>query len=307
MLVSLPFGIVDRVRLAYQEGYLTSIVAISTGFVGLAVLLIAINLRLSLPGLVAAISLPPVIALFINGYELFRRRRPWLSPSVGRASRSIAIRLARLGFLFFVLQLAVAVAFQSDVIVAGLVVGPTGAATYSVALKFFFVVPSLIALFLATLWPAYAEALARSDHVWIRNTLRQSMTIAGLVSLGASLFLLVAGRWLIRLWTGGAIDPPFELLLGAALWSVTYSVLNAVAMLLNAASVVMFQVAVAAVMAVASITLSVVLAKVVGLSGVVWGTLIAYVVFSALPVLVFLPRLMRSIESRSVPDDVGHG
>jgi len=298
-LFSLPLGVIDRVRSAYQEGYISSVLGFVASLAGVLATLIAILLKLPLPWLVALISLPPVAALLANGFELFRRRRPWLAPHLRRADRRVAIKLAKIGFLFMILQLAVAVAYQSDVVVAGSVLGPKAAATYSVTLKFFFLAPSFLGMFLATLWPAYTEALARGDTRWVRQTLARSVAIAGLVSGGAALGLVLIGGWVIRTWTGGAIDPPVELLVGAALWSVVYATFTAIAMLLNAASVVLFQVVLASTMAIASIGLSILLANIIGLPGIVWGTLLAYVVFAAIPVLVFMPRFLRSLERKS--------
>ena len=298
-LLSLPLGVIDRIRSAYQEGYISSSLGLVAAFAAVLATVIAIRLKLPLPWLVAVISVPPVAALLANGFELFRRRRPWLAPRLRRADRRVAVKLARIGFLFLILQLAVAVAYQSDVVVAGSVLGPKAAATYSVTLKFFFLAPSFLGMFLATLWPAYTEALARGDTRWVRQTLVRSVAIAGLVSGGAALGLVIAGGWVIRMWTGGAIDPPVELLIGAALWSFVYATFSAIAMLLNAASVVLFQVVLASIMATASIGLSIVLANVIGLPGIVWGTLIAYVAFAAIPVLLYMPRFLRSIERRS--------
>jgi len=298
-LLSLPLGVIDRVRAAYQEGYISSVLGLVAAIAGVLATIVAILLKLPLPWLVAVISLPPIAALVANGVELFRRRRPWLSPRIGRADRRVAVKLAKIGFLFLILQLAVAVAYQSDVVVAGSVLGPNAAATYSVTLKFFFLAPSFLGMFLATLWPAYTEALARGDVRWIRQTLVRSIGIAALVSGSAALGLVLVGGWVIRTWTGGAIDPPIELLIGAALWSVVYATFNALAMVLNAASIILFQVVLASAMATASIALSIVLANVIGLPGIVWGTLIAYVAFSAIPVIAYMPRFLRSLEMRS--------
>jgi O-antigen/teichoic acid export membrane protein len=291
-LIGLPLGTVERVRLAFQEGYVTSAIAIAAGIAGLGALVLAIQLRVGLPVLVAAISAPPLVALGVNAYLLFAKRRPWIMPVLRRADRVVAWRLARLGFLFLVLQLAVAVAYQSDVVVAGVVIGPAAAATYAVTLKFFFLVPSFVGIFLVTLWPAYTEALARNDLEWVRRTLLRSAGIAFLASSVASITLLLVGGWVIRTWTGGAINPPLELLIGAALWATVSATFNAMAMLLNAASIVLFQVAVAAIMAGVSIVLSVLLANAVGVSGIIWGTLIAYIACSAIPTLVLIRRFI---------------
>jgi O-antigen/teichoic acid export membrane protein len=296
-VVALPLGVVDRVRMGYQEGFINSIASVAGALVGLLALIVAIALHASLPLLVLAISAPPIVALALNGYHLFLKDRPWLRPRLRLADRAAALGLARIGLLFLILQLAVAVAFQADVIVAATVLGPAAAATYAVTLKFFMLAPSLVGLFLATLWPAYTEAIARSDPTWIRQMLKRSVLIAVAASGGASLALFVGGPWLIATWTAGAITPPPALLLGAALWAIVSSGFNAIAILFNAASIVFFQVRVATTMAIASITLSVILANVVGVSGIVWGTLIAYVLFAGIPIAIYAPRVLKSFGS----------
>lgn len=308
-LVALPLGVVERVRMAYQEGFVNSIAAMIGALLGLAGLAVAILFRADLPLLVLAVSAGPVATLAFNGYRLLARDRPWLRPRLSLADRETALRLARIGFLFLVLQVAVAVAYQSDVLIAAAILGPDAAATYAVTLKVFLLVPTLISLFLVALWPAYTEALARHDIDWVRRALRRSVLIAAVTSGAASLVLIFAGGWVIQTLSGGQVNPPFPLLVGAALWATVSASFNAVAMLLNAASVVFFQVVVASLMAVGSIGLSILFANAFGVSGIVWGTLLAYTFLSAVPVLLFLPRILRQIEGRSnhVLTGVGSG
>jgi O-antigen/teichoic acid export membrane protein len=281
--------------MAYQEGYLNSIIAIVGTVLGLSGLALAIVFEASLPVLVFALSAPPVLAVGYNALRLFRQDRPWLRPRWSMASRGDAVRLARVGFLFFVLQVAVAIAFQSDVLVAAAVIGPEAAATYAVTLRVFMFAPSLLGLFLLTLWPAYTEALARQDADWVKRTLRRSVVLAVGGALVASLALLATGSPLIRFFTGGQVNPPVALMLGAAIWAVVNACFNAVAMLMNAASIVLFQVVTAIVMALGSVVLSILFANWFGVSGIVWGTLIAYTVLAAIPVALYLPRVLRRL------------
>ena len=293
-LLGLPLGVAERIRLAYQEGFINSLATMSGAIVSVAALIAAIALHASLPVLVLAVTAPSLLALLVNALDLLRRR-PWLRPRLALADRRAAIRLARLGFLFFILQLAVAVAYQSDVVVAGAVIGPQAAATYAVTLKFFMIVPMLVGLFLLPLWPAYTEALTRHDGAWVLRMLRRSVLIAVVCTGAGSLVLYAVGAAIIRIWTNGAIEPPPELLLGAAIWAVVSTGFNAIAMLLNAASVVLFQVVTASVMAVASLVLSIALANTVGISGIIWGTLVAYLLFSAIPICLYLPGFLKRI------------
>lgn len=296
-VVGLPLGLAERVRLGFQEGFVNSLIAIFGVLGGLLGLVVAIVAEATLPWLVLAVSLPPLAALGFNAALLFARDHPSLRPRWSFASREMVLRLARVGFLFFALQLAVVVAFQSDVLVAAALLGPEAAATYAVTIRVFMIVPSLIGLVLMALWPAYTEAIARGDRLWVRQTLRRSVIGAAVASSASSVALIVAGPSVIRFLTGDLIEPPVGLVVGAAVWAVANASLNAVTMLFNAASVVKFQVVTATVMAIGSIGLSIVLARVVGLPGIVWGTLIAYVILSAIPVVIYLPRVLHRLDA----------
>ena len=241
-LIGLPLGMSERVRLGFQEGFINSIFAMIGTIASIGGLVLAILLQASLPWLVVAVVLPPVAALAANTVKLFLRDRPWLAPRWNLASRAMVVRLAHVGFLFFALQVAVVVAFQSDVLVAAAVLGPDAAATYAVTLRMFMLVPSLVGLVLLALWPAYTEAIARGDISWVRHTLRRSVIAASAASLASSALLVVAGPALIGLLTGDRIHPPFALLIGAAIWAVVNATFNAVTVLFNAASIITFQV-----------------------------------------------------------------
>lgn len=301
--VALPLGVVDRTRMAFQEGYINSVAAVFGTIAAFIFVWLGVQLRASLPVLILAIYAPPIAASVANGIRLFVRDRPWLRPQFRRADRAMAIRLARVGFLFFVLQVAVSVAYQSDILVAATVLGPDSATIYAVTLRVFMLVPSLVGLYLVTLWPAYTEALARGDIDWVRRTLRRSIVIAVSASSAASAILLLVNGFVLGLLTGGRVAPPTGLLIGVAIWAIVSTGFNAASILLNAASIVRFQVIVASIMAATSLLTSIVLARWVGVSGIIWGTLLAYLVCSALPIAVYLPRLMGQFALRAGRSD----
>jgi hypothetical protein len=90
-----------------------------------------------------------------------------------------------------------------------------------------------------------------------------------------------------------------------ALWAVIGNSFNAVAMLLNGASVVGFQVATALTMAVTSVGASILFANMFGVAGVVWGTVLAYIVCTAIPTAFFLPTALRRLAVRPIPASAG--
>jgi len=303
--VSLPLGLAQRIQYGRQEGFEVSLWSALGSLLGLAGLVVAMQLQAGLPWLVLALAGGPVVATALNWLILFSRRHPELRPHVRLATGRAALGLIKVGMLFFVLQLAVAVAYQSDVVVAARLLGPSAAAEYSVALRLFFLVPTLLSLLFVPLWPAYGEAIARGDLGWVRRTLARSTTLGVILAAVSSTFLVVAGRDVLRIWLGPVFDPPLMLLLGMALWAVVSTGFTSISMLLNGATVVKFQVIVASLMAGTSIVASIVLGSRFGLPGIIWGTLLAYLACAALPTLWYLPRVLRQLERRaSYPADL---
>ena len=250
------------------------------------------------PELIILSAGPPLVAALLNFVHLFFLQHPELRPGRSFVDAALAPRLLKLGVLFVALQIAVSVAFQSDVVVAAAVVGPEAAAVYSVAARVFLFVPSLIAIVQAHVWPAYGEALNRGDVHWVTRWLRRSIIGALVASASASAILFVASPWIFRILTADTLTMPTALLLGFAVWAVVSSAFNAVGILLNAASVIGFQVAVALAMGATSIGLSIVFANVFGVSGVIWGTVVAYVLVTGIPISLYLPRFLPMLATR---------
>lgn len=291
-VLSIPLGVVQRIQLGMQQGFRNSLWLAVGSILSLLGLLVAIALNAGLPAVVLALTGGPVLALALNWIVLLRQGGDWVRPSLRLAAAEPARRLARLGSLFFVLQLSFAIAYQSDVVIAGHLLGLEAASTYSVTLRLFLFGQSLATMVLIPLWPAYTEAIGRGDLRWVRATLRRSVIAAAILTTAWSIFLVLVGPSLLFRWLAPGIEPPFALIVGAAIWAIVSTTFSGVAMLLNAASVIRFQVITALVMVVVSVALSWLLALWVGLAGIIWGTLIAYVLCVGIPILTYLPRLI---------------
>ena len=295
LLLNLPLGIVARVQIGLQEGFANGIWTVLGNLLALAGLVIAIRFGAGLPWLILALFGGPIVAAALNGLVLFGLRRPWARPVRGDADGAVVARLLRVGSMFFVLQLVMSVAYQTDVVVAASALGPTAAAEYAIAYRLFMVGPALVTMAVMTLWPAYGEAAIRHDFDWIRRSLRRSIRLAFGLSLAWCALVLLLHEPLLRLWIGTSIQPSFALLLGMSAWAIASTTFNAVGVLLNGISVMKFQVVVGVVMGVASIALSVFLAWRVGVAGIIWGTVIAYLLCSVLPTVFYVPRVLSSL------------
>ncbi len=290
-LVGLPLGVVQRVQLGYQEGFRASLWEALGSAIGLAGVLVAIVLHAGLPLLVLAMAGGPVAALAMNGIVLFGRQRPWLRPRLRLAARDSAVRVLRLGVLFFILQVVMALAFYSDSFVVARLFGAGTVARYAVPAKLFDMVTMLSAMLLTPLWPAYGEAITRGDHAWVRRTLLRSIGGVLVLTVSAGVVLIAIGPMAVRIWAGPAVVPTRALLLALAAWNILSNLGSAVAMFLNGAGRLRFQVAAAVALAVTAISLKVVLGRALGLPGLAWGTALAYLITVALPCAIYVPRV----------------
>lgn len=297
-LIGMPISVATQVRMARQETYLVHMTATAGNLASVVALLLIILTRQGVPALVVAMAAPPVGAAGVNAILLFRRSAPHLTPSIALADVRTGFGLMRSGFLFFVLQMAMTVAFTTDTLVVARVVGPGAVAQYGVASRLFVIPLGLVAIGLLPLWPAYGEAIARGDVAWARTTLARSVKAALTITIPVAGFLVAFGGWIIAIWVNGSVTPPFLLLLGLGIWTVQSTVGNSVAMLLNGANELRFQAGAAAVMAVANLGLSIWLTSRIGVAGVVWGTVIAYGAFVLLPMAFYVPGVLRRIDSR---------
>ena len=295
---AIPLGVVQRVQMGLQQGFRASLWQCVGSVCALAGVLLAIKLQGGLPWLVLAFAGAPLLSAVLNSLHYFLRSRPYLLPCLSFFTPSTARLLAQTGALFFVLQLTVAVAYTSDSIVIAQLLGASAVAEYAVPEKLFGLITLALAMVLAPLWPAYGEAIARGDHAWVRRTLKRSLLMAlGLAAI-TSVCLLSAGPFLIRVWIGETIEVSFLLLVALAAWKVVEAGGNAVAMYLNGAHVIGLQVASAVAVAVSALMLKILLIPIMGVAGAVFATVIAYIVFAALPFAFFLPRFV-ALVSRS--------
>ncbi len=298
--LNISVDVVQRVQLGMQEAYRYGLWQAFGSLIGLSSVLVGIHFHVGLPVLITCVAGGPLLATMLNSVHFFGVVRPDLRPSFSLASRSMVEKIARLGGLFFVLQIAVSVAFSADSFIIARTLGAAHVPEYAIPQRAFALISMLCVMLMTPLWPAYGEAAARGDTAWIRRTLQRSLLFILLVSTVASVTLLLNFKHVLAFWVGGRIHPPFALLLGLAVWSVLDCCGNALAMYLNGTSVVRFQIAVAATFGLACVTAKVFFIRRYGVVAIPWSTVISYTLLNALPSLLYVPKIMRASER-------GHG
>lgn len=297
LLALLPLTIVQRVQLGLQEAYVAGLWTAAGALAGFVGVVVAILAGAELRWIVLAQCGAPAVAALANGLALFLGSKRWLWPRRGDFALTAARALARAGGFFFVIQIAIAVAYESDALIVARILGTRAVPSYSVPMKLFAFAPMALGLVLAPLWPAYRDAAVRGDMPWIRSTLRRSLLLGVAVNLPAALALLLAGRWIVHVWVGDSVTPSTLLLAALTCWALLNAVGGPLAMLLNGLDAIGFQAACATAMMIANLGISIALTQALGVSGVVWGTVIAQLVFIFAPSAIAVPRLLRRVAS----------
>ncbi len=290
-------GLVDTVQAAYQEGFLNSLWDAAGKLLGLLALLAAIAAGASLPVLALAFAGTPLIAALGNAGVLFLGRRPWLVPRPRLLEWAMVRGLFGAGALFFLMQVALTVAYYGDNLIVAQLFGAEAAGTYAVTARLFDLPGMLLLLAGAAFWPSFAEALARGEVAWTMRGLRRFLALS-LVMVGATALPLIPwGPAALRWWAGPEIAPPAALFPAFAAFWIVAAVTQPLGVFLSAANALRFQLACTLALAVGGLVLKLLLARTLGTVGVAWGRAGAEVIFVLLPYLVFLPSLRRRLRS----------
>lgn len=293
-LVSIPLGIVQRIRLGYQEGYIDAGWS-AAGAVGtLVTVFAAITAQASVPWLVAAATVPGILAQVLQSIHLLGWQRPWLRPGLDQLTRPSMVRILRTGGYFLVLQVATTICYQIDAIVIAQILGAEAVSQYAVPSKLFQVATIVLSVAYMALWPAYGEAMSRGDLAWARQAFFRSLRVGLLIAIPLSLALVVSGAAIVEIWVGPQVRPEPLLLAALGTWGAMGAVNWSLAAFLNGIGALRVQAFAATVMTFVNLCLSILLTQHLGLSGVVWGTVLAQITCLYVPYYFYLRRVFRS-------------
>ena len=301
-VVNLPLGIVQRVQLGYQDGFKNYLWTTVGALLGLGGVLLAIYLQAGLPWLVAAMSGGSILALGLNWIQVFGYSRRALVPSLKSFKWQASRKLARTGVLFFSLQLLALLGSTSDNLIIAQVLGASAVASYAIVQKLFSTT-QIAQYFIAPLWPAFGEALARKDYVWARRTLNRALVVSLGLGTVTAVLLFVFGKKIIAIWAGPEVVPSTFLLLGFSFWVLLAGYGGCMsAFLNNTEELLAKQTWFYAAASITAVVLKVVLARNWQVAGVVWATVLAYGLLYTVPAARlgygYLKRNIASDQSR---------
>lgn len=224
------------------------------------------------------------VALSLGGqlarYLLARRHVPGVSISPRRVDRALARRFTGVSVWFFVLDMSKVVLIRLDTVVVGLAVGVGAAGVYAVGQRLTLALEQLVEPLTKAFFPHSSALAAGDDREGLRRSLvvgtRLSLAIAAPIALALA---LLAGP-LLDLWLGDGFEEAATVVVLLAASVVIATVTRTGLLMLQGVGHVRVPAMIMSGEALLNLTLSIVLARSMGLEGVALGTLIAVVVGS---------------------------
>jgi O-antigen/teichoic acid export membrane protein len=281
--LNFPFSLVARIYGAYQEVAIANSWSAAGNVLGLIALISVTQLNGGLVSLVIAVSGAVLLVNVISAIWVFGWSKPWLRPRPDLVTWLALKRLTGLGGMFFVIQIAALVLFQTDNLIIAHYLGAAAVTPYSVTWRLFTYTMIFQLLAGPSYWPAYTEAFTRGDRNWVRRSFRMNLKITIISSLLLGLPLVVFGRWIIEKWAGAVAVPSLGLLVCMGIWSVIYGAMNSQSCLLASSGRIKGQVTYSLVAAAVNLGLSLALVQKFGVVGVIIGTVGAFLICIVVP------------------------
>lgn len=172
----------------------------------------------SLINLGIGLCVSPVLVLAFANIVFFRGTFKKYSPKFHSIKFSYAKELFNLGIIFFVIQVAAIIQFQSANIIIARNFGTVEVTSYNIVYKYFGVLNMIFMIFITPFWSASTEAYFRNDIGWIKNGIKKYNQLnLGILIFG--IIMLVFSEYIYRLWLGeGKVTIGFTL----SLWGFIF-------------------------------------------------------------------------------------
>jgi O-antigen/teichoic acid export membrane protein len=231
-LVAIPLSCADRLAAGMQAGYVPHVVRGGVAVASLGAVALAAMKQSRFPTFCLATVGPPLLAPLVTWWWL-SRSRPYVVPRLHALTMGAVPGMLRTGIAFLAVQCAAILGFGFDLLMIEKLAGAEKAGEFAIVQRFFSVVPVVAAIVLSPLWPAYADAQARSDFTWISSTFRSAM-VRSVFGSAAVVFAMVAvSPWVMPMWVGIERMPTASMIMLYAVWTVVYVCGMAFAMLWN--------------------------------------------------------------------------
>jgi O-antigen/teichoic acid export membrane protein len=214
--------IINTLLIANQQPALSSFLTILGNFLSLLCIFILVKTTHgSLIKLGAVFCFAPLVVLFLGSIFFFRKSYKRFKPSFSKVHFKYAKGLFNLGVIFFIIQAAGIVQYQTANFIIARNFTTSDVTSYNIVYKYFGMLQMLFGIFLMPFWSASTEAYFKKDITWIKKSVKKYNQLMIFMFI-AGCIMLYFSKPLYDLWLGkGKVDITFYLSLFGFIYFMT--------------------------------------------------------------------------------------
>lgn len=220
----LPFSIVQKIRIGYQESYKADIWISVGNIVGLILCYIFVRYHYTPEYFILAIFGSNALVNFIH-FSIYFYKNLTLFPTWKLLSGELFKRFFKESFVYFTLQTSALILISSDSILIAYYQDVSQVTIYTLLYRVFSLCILPISLTVSPIFYALNDAFARNDMAWIRKSSRTTLFTLIPVSLTMGLALILTSNTVISFWLKKDIVFSYGMLLSFG-WLVVVFNLN---------------------------------------------------------------------------------
>ena len=234
----------------------------------------------SLMLLALAVSLSPIVVLFIASLILFNGRLRSVAPEISSFDKNSVNSLFNLGFKFFLIQIQFVVLYQTTNLLISHLSSPLQVTEYNIAYKYLGIGMMLYTIILQPLWPAFTDAFAKKDYKWMNNIYNKMIKVFLLCALVLCVMILLSS-FFYKLWIGSKVEISFYMTLLVGIYMIVHQWDQLQVQLINGIGFVKLQVYVTSIGLFLHIPLSFFFGHYMGGIGVVLSMIIINIIYAS--------------------------
>jgi len=217
-------------------------------------------------------GIPLIVTIFCN-FQLYYKKYSYLRPSLKKIDFGYGKQLLLIGGAFFVIQIGQLVLYQTDNIIVTQLFGPEEVTVFNMAYKLFSIVITVFTIGITPYWSSFTDAYYKKDFDWIRITF-QKLTKGWLLVALLTIVLTAISPFIFKLWLNDMVQVPIRLSISMAFYVVVSTFHMLCCFLLNGIGKIRLQLYLYIVCFFTNIPLSILLGKILGISGVTYSNAI---------------------------------
>jgi O-antigen/teichoic acid export membrane protein len=233
-----------------------------------------------------------MIVFIFASFIAFLGKYSSIRPSLAFYDKSHLKEILSLGGKFFLIQITYVLIYSTDNFIINYFFGAHQVTVFNIAFQYFMIATIVMSLILEPYWSAFTSALENDEQKWIKNSLKNLLTTATLLSVIVIIMIYIADIFYYY-WIGDTVKVPFSLTVIIGILTILQIYMRPLFMFINGSGKVKIQMYLGVLLAFINIPLSILFAVYFNLG--VPGVLLATVATRMIELIMYPIQVYRLV------------